>query len=611
MIKIDDLLRSLRNFIKAHNLALLFAIIIGIIYLAPYIIFMVSLGDKYQGIPIMASANEEFYMARVQEIIDGHPMLGAFAFYEDKNAPSLTPPAAEMVYAIPSILFGISLVKILIISKFVLPFILFLLVYFLINKLTINSHLLSNKLNAIAGAILVTLGYDLVDYRNLWLYLTDKATLGLDGSFLLWARPVNPVIGAVFLFSFLLCVWSIIQKSKYRKSLIFISAVFLSLMITSYFFSWGVAVSVLAVLILMYILKKEYQVVKNFLLILAWTLILTLPYWYRFFKASQDPWYKDAALRSGLFYTHYPLLNKVLIASLLFYFIVFIFHFLSKQKTNKFKFTDIGNWHLFGLSLLLGGIWALNQQIVTGMTVWPYHFVQYTIPFSMVVVLALFYNIIKEWKPFLWAFFIVIIVSASLIFGSTLQVNTYKSNFDYYAGLQVYKPVFDWLNNQEKDSVVLVSGGSISERFYLNGFIAAFTHCNIYASPWAYNLMRPDRLYYSYLIELRLIGVSPDDIEEYLNNNSTEYRPYLFSNMKGLFDRKDFPDFSDDLLVERVKKLPQDYQRFYAGSFIEQLKKYRLDYIVSFGPIEEVFTNEINNPKIVFQSNNIFIYNFK
>ncbi len=181
---------------------MLFAVLVGLIYLAPYIIFSASLGDKYQGIPMMATANEDFYLARIQEIIDGHPTLGSFAFYEFKDGPSLTPPTAEMFYAIPSLLFGISLMKILVASKFILPFILFLLVYFLINKITVSFYLLSNKLNAIAGAMLVTLGYDLVDYRSLWLYFTGKVAPG--GNFLIWARPVNPVMGAVFLFLFLI-----------------------------------------------------------------------------------------------------------------------------------------------------------------------------------------------------------------------------------------------------------------------------------------------------------------------------------------------------------------------------------------------------------------------
>jgi len=602
-----NITKYLKNLIRNHGLALLFAVLVGLIYLAPYIIFSAFLGDKYQGIPMIATANEDFYLARMQEIIDGHPMLGSFAFYESKNGPSLTPPTAEMFYAIPSLLFGISLMKILIASKFILPFILFLLVYFLINKITTSSHLLSNKLNAIAGAMLVTLGYDLVDYRSIWLYLTGKIILG--GNFLTWARPVNPVMGAIFLFSFLICVWSIIQKSQYKKSSVILASVFLALMIGSYFFSWGTAVSVLAVIILIYIFKKEFKVVKNLLRVVLLTAIAASPYWYISFKAGQSPWYKGALLRNGLFYTHYPILNKFLIASLLFYFIVVALSFIFRKE--RIKFIDsIKNWHLFTLALLLGGGWALNQQVVTGMTVWPYHFVQYTIPLAMVVLLALLYNIVKEWKPFLWALAVSIIASSSLIFGVTIQVNSYRTNFNHYVKLQSYKPIFDWLNGQPKDAVVLVKIDEDAKFYLLSGLIPAFTHANIYALNWAYNSLSPDRIYDSFLTILRLKGVPPDKIEEYLRENPGEASGYLYSNFKGLLGVKDFPDFSDTILKERLKSFPAEYREFMSKNFRTELKKYRLDYILSDSPLGKNLANELGNPGLVFQSNGFYIYNF-
>jgi len=601
-------MRKIKELFKKHQIAILFAILVGVIYLAPYIVFSVSLGDEYQGIPMLATANEDFYLARVQEIIDGHPMLGSFVFYEYKDQPSLTPPTAEMFYAIPGLLFGISLVKILVASKFILPFILFLLVYFLINKVVKNSNLLSNKLNAITGALLVTLGYDLVDYWSLWLYLTGKITLG--GNFLIWARPVNPIIGAIFLFSFLICVWLIITKSKRKKILIFLSSLFLSLMIMSYFFSWGVAISVLGVLILMYLFKKEFKIVKKFLWIILWTIIMTLPYWYMSLNASQGLSNREALLRNGLFYTHYPLLNKVLLATLLFYFIIVALSFIFRK--GRIKFMDsIENWHLFTLALLLGGFWALNQQVITGMTIWPYHFVQYTIPLSMVVIMVLLYNVIKERWYYLWIIILAIITSSSLIFGIIVQIETYELNYKQNANLQLYGSVFEWLNKQEKDSVVLVKIDERNKRVLLNGLIPAFTHANIYASPWAYNITESDRMHFSYLTDLRLMGISPDNIKEYLEKNRGEAVGYLYSNWKGLYGLKEFPDMADPLLEARIEQFPQDYEEFMAKDFSEELKKYRLDYILSDSPLPQDIIEQLGNLELVFKSNKTFIYDFK
>jgi len=41
---------------------------------------------------MMRTANEDFYLARIQEILDGHPSVGSPAFSEYKNEPPLSPP---------------------------------------------------------------------------------------------------------------------------------------------------------------------------------------------------------------------------------------------------------------------------------------------------------------------------------------------------------------------------------------------------------------------------------------------------------------------------------------------------------------------------------------
>lgn len=297
------------------------AAFVGLIYIAPNIFFILSLGNAYKGIPMMQTANEDFYLARIQEILDGHPMLGSFFLFEYKDQVPLTPPGGELFYAVPSILLSISPVNILIASRFFLPFVLFLLVYHLIRLLTANKEFLSNKINAVAGALLITLGYDLIDYRTIFNYLKGSAS---PESFLIWSRPVNPVLGAIFLMSFLLLVWLVIKEEKRKKLPIVGASIFMALMMMSYFFSWGIAISIAAALILIYLLKKRYKTAKNLTIIIILGFLFSLPYWYNAWRASQSPWYYDSTLRSGLFYTHYPLLNKVMLAVLGIY-LLFIF----------------------------------------------------------------------------------------------------------------------------------------------------------------------------------------------------------------------------------------------------------------------------------------------
>lgn len=607
-----------RNFFKEHRLAFWMAIAVGLLYIAPNIFFIVSLGDEYKGIPMMQTA-EESYLARIQEIIDGHPTLGSFALWEYKEEWPFTPPVGEMFYAIPAMVFNVPPTVILVASKFYLPAILFFLVYLLIYRISSDdeSKSFSRKINAVAGALLVTLGYDLVDYHGVISFLSGKQDW--MGNFLIWARPVHPILGGIFLMSFLLFLWHLVKKPEQRKRYIVGAAIFLTLMIGSYFFSWGIGISVLAMLILFYLLKKEYQTVKNLIFIPFVTLVFTSPYWYMVWRASKSPWYEESVLRSGLFYTHYPLVNKLMLVILLLYILLVVFQFWKYKKNHtdtddfvsesKFQIQD---WHIFCLAFILGPIWAYSQQIITGKTAWPYHFVQYSIPLAMVVLMVLLYAIIRKESVYLWRIGIAAVISASLFAGVYTQASVYSNGtYEYFRSLQSYAPLFEALNKKEKDCVVFVKEDSRESKI-LNVMIPAFTHCNRYVSTELMSLAPSERAIDGYLATLRLNGVKPDIIENYLEKNAGEARVHLFSNWSGVYGypAKDFPDFSDTLLKERLKDFPQLYRQFMKQDFRTELNKYRLDYIASIGPLTENVMIQLGGVKLIDNSNDIFLYEF-
>lgn len=606
----------IKDFFKQHSAAFWLAIIVGLIYIAPNIFFMLSLGDEYKGIPMMQSANEESYLARIHEIVDGHPTLGSFALWEYKGEWPIAPPTGEMFYAIPSIVFGTSPQNIVIASRFVFLFVLFLLVYLIIYELA-SSDAFSNKINGIAGALLITLGYDLVDYRTLWGFLSGEHALA--GGFLIWARPVNPILGALFLMFFLFFIWRIIQEKASKKTIAGASF-FLALMIMSYFFSWGIAVSISAILILIYSLKRNYSVVKNLIATLFFGILFASPYWYISWQASMSAWYEDSLLRSGLFYTRYPLLNKLTLMILAVYLILVLFAFFRYIASHSDKAASIKekakgyfqDWHWFCLALILGSLWAYSQQIITGRTAWPYHFVQYSIPLAMIVLLVLFYQIVRKESVYLWRAGIFVVISVSLLFGVSTQTSVYNSeSYEYYRNLQSYAPLFDWLNQKERDCVVLVNEDNpVGKK--LNVLIPAFTHCNRYVSTEMASLMPNERALHSYLVLLRLKGIKADDIEEYLQEHRSEARGYLFSNWLGLFGYPalDFPDFSDALLEQRLKEFPEDYRQFMVQDFKAELNKYRLDYILSVGRLPKSVVSQLGGIKLIFNSNNVFLYGF-
>lgn len=613
----------LATFCRTHRFALLVALLVGVIYIAPHLLSQWSLGDEYQGIPIMLTANEDEYLLRMQEILDGHPSLGSPVFFEYKDQPALSPPAGEFLYVLPTLVFGISPAVTLTASRFILPAVLFLLVYFLLFKMGEKGEMGEQetmewrKVTAIAGALFVTLGYDLIDYRTVWSYLSGAAS---PGQFLIWSRPVNPILGAIFLFSFLLLVWAIAQNSKRRQSAVVGASVFLALMFGSYFFSWGIALSVLAALILLLFFRKEYKTAGTLAAIVPLGVLFSLPYWIAVWRAAQSPWYEASVLRSGLFLTHYPLLNKLLLAALLFFVLALAVDFWWKRKkqgpTRKkqgptLTLRDgIKPWSLFCLALLLGGMWAYSQQIITGRTVWPYHFVQYTIPFSMVVGMTVLQRIIREYSKYAWGALVLVAAVSSLVFGVYTQFSVYAASREQFVALQNSRPLFDWLNAQEKDCVVLQAGGGEGPGGFDN-IIPAFTHCNLYDSSWVFSLLPEERIRHNYLVRLFLKGVTPETVDAYLVENQHEARGRLYTNWKGLYGVLQFPDFADDALPARIAAIADEYRRFYAPDMTAALKKYRLDVIISAAPLPESVAKRLPTIAPIAEVAGNFIYKLR
>src|SRR3989344_7330949 len=117
--------------LRRYFLVILMALAVGIIGIYPQLRFINYLGDEYRGIPLVQSANEDAYLGIMQEIADGHWSAASVPFFEYKNLYPLLPPTAPAFYVLFSKILDISLVNILILSKFFQPLILFLLVYFL------------------------------------------------------------------------------------------------------------------------------------------------------------------------------------------------------------------------------------------------------------------------------------------------------------------------------------------------------------------------------------------------------------------------------------------------------------------------------------------------
>ncbi|MBI5412996.1 hypothetical protein HZA42_01440 [Candidatus Peregrinibacteria bacterium] len=568
--------------------------LVGLICVLPQIFFIFSLGSEYHGIHFFATPNEEVYLAIMQKISEGHLLAASFPFYEYKNNLPLLPPTIPLLYVFVSRLLHISLVNTLIVSKFFLPAILFFLVYLFTHQLLVfdtkNTRL--SKLVAVTTGTLVTLGFDLVDYHSIWKILTGKFSIT---GFLIWTRPVNPISGIILLYVFLLSLWMLITKRK--KINILIAAVTLAFMMASYFFSWSIALTIIGILGLRALFSRDFKLAKYFGLVVILALFFSSPYWFMVWRASHIPWYAEASARIGLFMTHTPHVNKFLFAVSIFFTFSSVIYYMRNKVYKSFP-----EWWWFCFSLLLSSFIVYNQQILTGREIWYYHYVFFTIPLGYTVIILTLWYFVKPKKQLMYVIVIFLFVAAFSL-GIYTQVSAYKTRFNFFASLQKFSPVFDFLNKSMFGNCVVLS---IDSDGFWDELIPAFTHCDTYISGERTSVIAPpERFYHNYMVLLRLRGVTVEGIEDYLKLHHAEAEGYLYYQLQYTLG------YHDVRLNSLLARLPNDYKIFLKNDFYQELKKYRVDYLLSDGPLMSSVVKSLPPLKKVFSAHNIDIFVFQ
>jgi hypothetical protein len=563
----------MKKFIIKHKVGLITAFFVGLICVLPQIVFISKLGDNYRGIHMFATPNEDGYIAIAQEILDGHPKVASMPFYEYKDKTPLLPSTLLKIYTTPVQLFNISLVNAVIAGKFIFPALLSFFIYLFLYTLFKTEDNKNNKISiffAVTASFFVIFGFDLVDYNSVISFLKGNSS---PQGFLIWSRPVNPISGAILLFFFLYSLQRFNYKKK--KRWIFWASVSLALMMSSYVFSWTLAVVVLGFYGLMFLLEKRRDMLFSYIAILILGILFSIKYWINSIKASQMDWYSEASARIGLFHTHAPHLNKLVIATIILFCLVSVFAYYKKIIRKDL----LPEWWRMSAILLLSSFIVYNQQIITGTEIWYYHYVFYTIPFCFVVVIICLRNIFYKFYPKQTLLILGLIFFSSLSLGVFYQVSAYNNNFDYFENLQKKQVFFDFFNDAEKDCAVL-SLDTYGER--MSVLIPAFTHCNSYYSGENQSVLAdPEDFYHRYLVLLRAKGVKTEGIVKYISDNKSEVEHALQYQLQRTLG------FEDKKMEEKLLSLPDDYQEFMKGNFYDQLKRFRIDYILTKDGLED------------------------
>ncbi len=461
------MIHRIRDIINKHKLGIILAIITGLIVAGPNLVFIND--SSFRGLPMMYADAETWYLGRINGVYNGC-ILSCNPFIKEYSNvyPFFDSSLSETFLAIPGIISNIPVVKLKIFYEFLLPFLLILLSYSLIFRLTRNITI------SLFGSSFIVLGYNLINYQDLISVhdFIDLFNLKTDYTqFLIFSRPVNPQFSSVFLFIYLHVLLSTINQRT--KKWFFVLTLIYGLSFYIYFFTYAFATVLQIVWLIIFLLRKEW---KNF----AGTTISTFggffiaaPQFIEIVSIFQHPYYITIP-KDYLILTHVPhiTLKGVL---LLLITISLVFIYIKKIKT-------ISTSAYFILALVLACFITRNEHVLTGRIMQYDHFEVYIFSPVLIIVLCFLYlQLLPKW--FQQRLYILGIMSVVAIGNASLiQYTSYRSWINYTYKEQRFMPVLEWsANNIPQKSI-------ISSPEYLSKYIPIYTHnyvlWTVYANQW-------------------------------------------------------------------------------------------------------------------------------
>lgn len=577
----------IKSFVKNHRWGIVLSIVIGFIMVGPQLYFIYSLGDSYNGLYMMKSDAETNYLTRMQEFKDGNGVGNPF-IYEYKNSfPMTFFTISEGILVLPAIILNISTANINLFYKFLLPFLTCFLAYYL------SFRLLGNKVWSLVIAIVIMLGDSLFSTPSVLTLLKKEMVFS---QFATYARPFSPGFSSVLFFSYLHILLTAIKKKEWRWFICIGLISALSYYVYFFLFTFVLALNV--VFIALFYLLKSWDISKK----LSWAtlggFIIGFPVLLNALKVNQNPYYKNIALFVDIHGSRTPVFATagVVIMALFVWYLCF--------RGAKRSLKDY-----FLLGLIITSFVAINQQVVTGIWLHEGHYhLYFNKPiFTMVLFWTIwgFFNLsnlgvkIKKLAP-IFLVFVSLISFYSVIF---IQYSSYNAWRDDFAKKQDYVPIFDWLKENTPAESVVLANTDVSE------YVPIFTSNNVYMEAHAvYYLMPPERMIDSLFLYLKLNKYGPDKIksEQFFHPEGSKLRAQALKNVRDLYL------LSDDLIMAYPPNSLEIYKKYWTDSFAENLRQYRLDYII-WNKLEDPMwgLEKYSNLRVVYSFKDLSVYQVK
>ena len=563
-------------FFKAHWLILIMAAGVGLLFIYPHLYLHFIDRQYFLGVESLGSDAEEYYVARIQEVYDGHPFSGNVYFWEGKKNPYLQPPFPEVFMGYIGMFLGLSAVGADIFFKFLLGFGLSLLIYFL------TLELFGEKKLAVLTAVFILLANSLVSIPDAAAVFSQKIE---NLQFLIYARPVNPSFSSLFLFGYLLFFLKSLKNPA--RIYVYISGLLLGLSFYVYLYVWTYLLAVNTAFLFFFLAKKDTRLVKKILAVSLVALFVAIPYFLYMYRTSLHPFYQETFERFGFFKTREPIVSKLAMAALAAMAVSF--------------FMKLGNAKTVFFIPFFSALLVINHQLITGLNIVNDHFHwRIVTPMAIIALLSTFYFLAlklfgKKIMRGVW----YMLIPFLFFTGFLVQYKSYAAQRGSLMADQRYGPLLYWLKKNITANSVILADERLSE------MIPAYTKNNMYNSIYAVSsyLNPAERLEHNYFILLYLEGIRGDAVADYLRNNKDRTAYYLFG-MKYRYESGCYACFPDDV----NEGLAGHYKQFLQNNFLAMVKKYRVDYLVWDRKINSDWKFSEDGLEKLFESGGIIIY---
>ncbi|MBI5405863.1 hypothetical protein HY972_02405 [Candidatus Kaiserbacteria bacterium] len=577
--------------IKNHIWAILLALLVGGLYAAPNIYHATTPG--YRGIIMADATDEDFYLSVINKSYASAGPVGDPFQYEYRNAHNpFQYFALEYALGKAGAALRLPIDVLTILMEFLFPALLALLLYAFALVLS-RSHL-----TGLVASAMMLLGNEIVQPTALSNLLHTFLLNGSYGTFLTYSRPINPQVSSIFFFAALfgLLYLSRNPRSKWAMAL---SGAGVGLLVYIYPYFWAFAFVLLGVMFFYALAVRNRPLMLGAGVAGMVSVLCMAPF--LFLNASIFLQGGGSALMQAI-PTHRIIIEKMILAPLFLYAFLYAWAWWS-EGVGKF-----GAWtsafakkYTFILLLLITGVIVSNQQVLTGKLMFPQHFHFYTnIPLFLLSMSLLMMELLTLF-PRIWR-----IGAASALIGVVawfslgVQVSSYKAHRIESSRYQALAPIFAYLRDIAPPQSVVLADEYLSTRLtiYTQDFAyATGGYDTTFAVP-------QERILHDHFVRLALRGVTVQSVRDYVYHHRDEVSGALYIATYWRDLCGSYGCFPDSILEQLISR----YQSFSKHSLLENIKKYKIEYVL----VDRVQDKEWNINKIVgapvYQSGDFILY---